>query len=98
MAKGQESKNIITQKILDTFEGAFQYEKEIRIPIMENGELVQIKITLTAAKTNVEQGGENALPGDAPITVKSENAFSAPVEATAEEKENVKNLLASLNL
>lgn len=98
MAKGQESKNIITQKILDTFEGAFQYEKEIRIPIMENGELVQIKVTLTAAKTNVEQGGENALPGDVPITVKSKNAFSAPIEATAEEKENVKNLLASLNL
>jgi len=98
MAKGQESKNIITQKILNTFEGAFQYEKEIRIPIMENGELVQIKVTLTAAKTNVEQGGENIIPGDAPVTEKNENAFSTPVEATAEEKENVKNLLTSLNL
>lgn len=98
MAKGQESKNIITQKILETFEGAFQYEKEIRIPIMENGELVQIKVTLTAAKTNVEQGEENAIPGDAPVIVKNESVFSAPVEATAEEKENVKNLLASLNL
>ena len=31
MAKGQESKNIVTQKILATFENSFQYEKEIII-------------------------------------------------------------------
>ena len=101
MAKGQESKNIITQKILEMFEGSFQYEKEIRIPIMENGELVQIKVTLTAAKTNVEQGGENTMPGT--MTVKNSDMImfgeeAKPVEATVEEKENVKNLLASLNL
>ena len=97
MAKGQESKNIITQKILDTFEGAFQYDKEIRIPIMENGELVQIKVTLTAAKTNVEQGGENAVPGAMKIESPTMITFGT-VEATEEEKENVKNLLKSLNL
>ena len=46
MAKGQESKNIVAQKILATFENSFQYEKEIRIPVMENGEEVQKLVKL----------------------------------------------------
>ena len=29
--KGSISKEIVTKKILETFEGSFQYEKEIRI-------------------------------------------------------------------
>jgi phenylacetate-coenzyme A ligase PaaK-like adenylate-forming protein len=45
-AKGAESKEKIVQKILDTFEGAFPYEKEIRIPMNENGEDIEIKVTL----------------------------------------------------
>lgn len=99
MARGQKSKNTVTQKILDTFEGAFQYEKEIRIPVMEDGELVQIKVTLTAAKTNVEQGGKNAIPA-ATNSIVSEAGVnpSVKVETTEEERENVRRLLASLNL
>lgn len=101
MAKGQESKNIITKKILETFEGSFQYDKEIRIPIIENGETIQIKITLTAAKTNVEPGGENALPNAAPVN----NNYDFPeeikdtiVQPTEAERENVRNLLATFGL
>lgn len=101
MAKGQVSKEIISKKILETFENSFQYDKEIRIPIMENGEEIQIKITLTAAKTNVEPGGDNALPTAAAT---NNVAFSdvptkdTVVEPTQEEKENVRNLLASFGL
>ncbi len=99
MAKGQKSKNIVAQKILDIFEGAFQYEKEIRVPLMEDGELVQIKVTLTAAKTNVEQGGENAIPAPIEsIALETGTNPSIKVETTEEEKENVRRLLASLNL
>lgn len=97
-AKGQESKNIIIQKILDTFEGSFQYEKEIRIPMLENGELVQIKVALTAAKSNVEQGSENAVPAATTISNETGANPSVKVEATEEERENVRRLLASLNL
>ena len=97
-AKGQESKNIIIQKILDTFEGSFQYEKEIRIPMLENGELVQIKVALTAAKSNVEQGSENIVPAAATISNEIGINPSVKVETTEEERENVKRLLASLNL
>lgn len=53
MAKGTESKALITEKILSAFEGSFIAGKEIRIPCYENGELVQIKVALTAAKDNI---------------------------------------------
>lgn len=99
MAKGQESKNIVAQKILATFENSFQYEKEIRIPVMENGEEVQIKVTLTAAKTNVSPNGENALPGE----INENISFEAPVEkepvtVSQDEKKNVAELLQALGL
>ena len=96
-ARGSESKEKVTQMILDTFPSAFKYEKEIRIPMMENGEEVQIKVTLTAAKTNVESGGEVALPTASPVKAET-NAVKVPVEPTAEEKQNVANLLNLLGL
>lgn len=99
MAKGQESKNIVAQKILATFENSFQYEKEIRIPVMENGEEVQIKVTLTAAKTNVTPNGENAIPGEINDSLSFEAPVEkAPVKVTTEEKQNVADLLKSLGL
>jgi hypothetical protein len=104
--RGAESKEIIKSKILETFEGSFAYDKEIRIPIMENGELIQIKVTLTAAKTNVDNGGDAAVPG-ATASATSTGGYkevtgttpvSAPVEPTAEEKANVQALLEKLGL
>lgn len=100
-ARGAESKEKITQKILETFPGSFIYEKEIRVPVMENGEQVQIKVVLTCAKVNVECGGDVALPGDS-VVVASTPVVSAsgnlPTEPSAEEKKNVADLMASLGL
>ena len=100
--KGAESKTKITQKILETFNGSFLYNdgKEIRIPLLENGETVQIKVTLTAAKVNVSPDGESAIPGenasgDAIVFTESVVERTAP---TAEEKKNVADLLKSLGL
>lgn len=103
MAKGQESKNIVSKKILEVFEGSFAYDKEIRIPMIENGEEIQIKVTLTAAKVAVTPGSENAVPTAAPVDNNRIDFIAQPVkdtivEPTAEEKENVKNLLKSLGL
>jgi len=55
-AKGSQLKNEITQKILTTFPSSFIYNdgKEIRINGMEDGQELQIKVTLTCAKTMVE--------------------------------------------
>lgn len=93
MARGSQVKEEITQKILETFEGSFRYEKEIRIPMLENGELIQVKVTLTAAKTNVEHGGDKAVPGAATPVASSQSS-----ELTEEEKKETADLLASLNL
>jgi hypothetical protein len=105
--KGSIVKEEIAKKILETFEGSFKYDKEIRVPMLENGELVQIKITLTAAKVAVEPNGDVALPGaDNAIGNRIEFedvAAAAPevpkvVEPTAEEKKNIADLLASIGL
>ena len=104
MARGSISKEIVTKKILETFQNSFIYDKEIRIPMVEDGAEVQIKITLTAAKTNVEVGGDVAIPGaatvssggvDGPSVVSN---VSQEIKPTEEEKERVKALMESLNL
>lgn len=105
-AKGSILKEEIMQKILESFPGSFKYDKEIRIPGVENGESLQIKITLTCAKTNVEPGGDTAMPG-----VVKPKATSASVasnigsasshfmnEPTEEEKKNVAELISKLGL
>ena len=43
--KGSLTTENVTKKILATFEGSFQYEKEIRIPMIENGEEIQLTPT-----------------------------------------------------
>lgn len=101
MAKGSKSKEIITKKILETFSDSFQYDKEIRIPILEDGELVQIKCVLTCAKTNVSEGGETILPGEQDNAInfedKKENSVT-PIDFTQEEKNNISRLAKILNL
>lgn len=97
--KGSISKEIVTKKILETFEGSFQYEKEIRIPMEEDGNQIQLKCVLTCAKTNVEPNGENAIPGEITLVAAgipaNEKTF---VEPTQEEKDNVQKLMQMLNL
>ena len=93
MARGSEAKQTVTQKILEMFEGSFLYDKEIRVPIVENGELIQVKVTLTAAKTNVENGSDNAIP-----MVKNEPFGNQNFEITPQEKEETLDLIKTLNL
>ncbi len=99
--KGTILKKEITDKILETFEGSFLYNdgKEIRIPGLENGEMLQVKVALTCAKTAVTPDGENLLPGEeAPVATVAAQPSQGNVEATQEEKENVQKLMAFLGL
>lgn len=100
--KGAISKEKITKKILETFEGAFPYEKEIRIPMVENGEEVQLKLVLTCAKTNVSRGGDIKLPGEENnainFTEQPTKEEAKYVEPTQEEKDNISRLAKMLNL
>ena len=106
MAKGAASKEIIFAKLLETFEGSFMYNggKELRIPMMEDGNEVQIKVALTAAKENVyPESGETVTAAVAQEGAPT-NAFPEPkapvrpVQPTEEEKANVEALLKSLGL
>ena len=92
MAKGSSSKQIITKKILEVFDGAFINDKEIRIPMEEGGETVQIKVALTCAKVNVECGGASSVASSEPATP------AQKVEVTEEEKQNVQKLMEGLGL
>ena len=105
MARGQEEKLIVINKIKEVFPEAFEYDKTIRIPIGD----VQIKVTLTAAKDNVEPGGDETVPGvkatKATIAEGAEPVFedvsgyvSAVIEPSAEELNTVSNLMESLGL
>ena len=100
-ARGQEEKQKVLDKIKEVFPEAFEYDKTIRIPIGD----VQIKVTLTAAKDNVEPGGDAAVPGvkatKVTITEGAEPVFedvSATVEPSVEELNAVSNLMTSLGL
>ena len=101
MARGQEEKLIVINKIKEVFPEAFEYDKTIRIPIGD----VQIKVALTAAKDNVEPGGDMVVPGvkikNVAIANGAEPVFeeaSAIVEPSAEELNTVSNLMESLGL
>ena len=102
MARGQEEKLIVINKIKEVFPEAFEYDKTIRIPIGD----VQIKVALTAAKDNVEPGGDVVVPGVKATKVVAiangaEPVFeeaSAIVEPSAEELNTVSNLMTQLGL
>ena len=99
-ARGSESKNIITAKLLETFAGSFIYDKNIIIPMVENGESLQIKIALTCAKTNVESGMDTAIPGATTVTTATPKVMDTHgvAEVTEEEKQNVLKAMAALGL
>ena len=102
MARGQEEKLIVINKIKEVFPEAFEYEKTISIPIGD----VQIKVALTAAKDNVEPGGDAAVPevkatiaeGAEPVFKDVSGYVSAVIEPSAEELNAVSNLMESLGL
>ena len=99
MARGSLSKEKVTNKILEMFEGAFVYGKEIRIPMTENGERVEIKVALTCAKTNVGGDAEPSAfaeqPATAPKTIPVFTTLTAPTE---EEKQNIQDLMNKLGI
>ena len=91
MARGSQSKETITKKILETFEGSFINDKEIRIPIEENGEVIEIKCVLTAAKVNVGNAGTQ-------VTSSIEPKEPASGMITEDEKKEVTDLISKLGL
>lgn len=92
MAKGSVAKEAITKRILEVFEGSFINDKEIRIPFVEGGEQVQIKVALTCAKVNID-AGTGSVPSEATPAISDTNR-----EITSEEVKEVKDIIRELNL
>lgn len=107
-AKGTESKNLIFAELQRVYPDAFWEDegKILRIPMDEGGNIVEIKVTLTAAKSNLGSGELKSAFGPAVAPSPSKNvepsAFNQPpqntYEVTEEEKKNVADLVAALGL
>ena len=106
-ARGSESKNIITAKLLETFAGSFIYDKNIIIPMVENGENLQIKIALTCIKTNVSAEDSTPIEFKTTSAANSSNEINfedtptpspAGINATPEEKANIARLVEKFNI
>ena len=94
MARGTQAKQFVTDKIMETFKNAFVYGKELRIPLEEDGQRVEIKVALTCAKTNV--GGDGA---SVESQAESNVAVNAPSAVPSEEeKQNIADLMSRLGL
>lgn len=93
MAKGQKAKEEITKKILDVFTSSFLMEdnKTIRIPWVEDGMELEVKVVLTAAKDIIGAA-------TAPKAVSDESDIDLPwspptKEETAEMAELLKRII-----
>lgn len=102
-AKGAIIKQEIIEKILQVFPDSFLFNegKEVRINGEENGEIIQIKVTLTASKTPIQNPAmttvERAAATDeqtAPFLPAEENSL----EPSEEEKKRLVEMLQKLNL
>ena len=95
MARGAEEKQLVQEKLVELFPNAFVYDKILRIPIGD----VQIKVTLTAAKDNVECGGDVALPGEDTSNANTETVAetqAAAAEPSQEEIDAVSHIMSNL--
>ena len=92
--KGSIAKEEIIKRMMEVFEDSFMNDKTLIIPMMENGEEVQIKLTLTASKTNIPHSN-----GKAEIPAAVAAGMPKPVEVvepTEGEKQRVVDLINKL--
>ena len=100
-ARGSIAKQEIIEKLLQIFPDSFEFEKGVRIPIEENGEIIQIKIGLTAAKVNVPNpNGTNSssVVGGTTNEISTPTISSEDLRITEGEKKEVEDLMKALNL
>lgn len=94
MARGTTAKTLIGNAILQIFPGSFidVDRKTIRIPTTCENELIEIKVTLTAAKDVIN--GDSAAPSSAGAT----SAEPQNREMTEAEINEIRDLITRLGL
>ena len=105
MARGTEAKNAIFSKLMSVYPNAFWEDegKILRVPVEENGALIEIKVSLTAAKANLRGSDlpsafDNAEPAAAPSPAPVTESNSSSIAPSEEEKANVAKLISALGL
>lgn len=108
MARGAIAKENVAKKIAQVFGSDFvgEYDKKLYVWSEENGEKIQIAISMTCPKNPI--GGDNGINFDAEPgnSLDFENMSAGPASPTSftpteiseEEKKNVENLMKSLGL
>lgn len=104
MAKGTIGKQNVINKIKQAFGADFigEYDKKIYVYTQENGERIQIALSLTCPKVPVAISdnpttGDFNFEDDAPNVVVAAGAYQ-PAEITKEERERVNDLMKRLGL
>ena len=104
MAKGTIGKQNVINKIKAAFGADFigEYDKKIYVWTQENGERIQIALSLTCPKVPVAISdnpttGDFNFEDDAPNVVVAAGAYQ-PAEITKEERERVNDLMKRLGL
>ena len=104
MAKGTIGKQNVINKIKQAFGADFigEYDKKIYVWTTENGERIQIALSLTCPKVPVAISdnpttGDFNFEDDAPNVVVAAGAYQ-PAEITKEERERVNYLMKRLGL
>lgn len=92
MAKGASSKANITNILRTIFKDSFMDGKTLRIPCTEDGEIVEIKVTLTAAKNVLGEAEPTQT-----VAAQKVDLSSFSIELTDEEKDLVDDYLKKLS-
>ena len=100
MAKGSIAKEQIAKKMAETFGADWigERDKKYYLWANENGERIQIAISMTCPKTPIGEAGaiadSNVLNFEDGVTAGGET----PIEITTDEKKNIADLKARLGL
>lgn len=89
MARGAVAKDKLTKAITTIFKNSFVNGKEIRVPIDDGGEIVEIKISLTAAKDSLL----NMANGSFEVELGEKELIEHIANLTDEEKNEIIELL-----
>jgi hypothetical protein len=103
MARGNDAKQQVIQKISQAFGSDWigEVDKKYYVWANENGEKLQIAITLTCPKTMVEAAPSKPVSFSNKMDFEAEDTFISPApatEITEEEKQNLQELMARLGL
>lgn len=106
MAKGSLAKQMVATKLAEAFGSDYigEFDKKYYLWANENGERIQIAISMTCPKTPIEivvtaePDGDWDFSDDKPKTATIAVNNAAPAEITEQEKDNIAALMERLGL